>query len=376
MACYHQLGHQSDNLIEEEHLSKFVGAIISPVNYTPSMVREKILLRNTPNENFQFILDPQLYFPRSQINKLTTWDYFPTEYDTQSDQDINWWGRVISQIFQNVNSLNIPTFCTPNAVPRIYSPEYYRQNNEIAKIALDLIGEQDRLLHSTLLPLNNLADEEFVGRITSIITQSELKKIYLIFINNNNPRRELKETEELKGALQTINLLKENGYEVLVGFCSSNLILWKIAGATDCATGKFFNLRNFTPSRWLTESGGGGGQLEYLFEESLISYLRESDIPRVDDLGLISKTSKTNPYYQNIQQAIHEGNAWVKLSWCFYMYWFSDIEARLTKGITDSVTLLEQADRNWEIIEEKPIYLEERQNKGDWIRPWLRAITE
>jgi hypothetical protein len=48
------------------------------------------------------------------------------------------------------------------------------------------------------------------------------------------------------------------------------MILWKAAGATNCATGKFFNLRRFTISRFEEPDSSGGGQLGYWFEKALL----------------------------------------------------------------------------------------------------------
>lgn len=64
--------------------------------------------------------------------------------------------------------------------------------------------------------------------------------------------------------------------------------------ATSCATGKFFNLRRFTKSRF-EEPAGGGGQLPYWVEESLFAYLRETDVLRVRDEGLIADASRRKP---------------------------------------------------------------------------------
>ena len=85
----------------------------------------------------------------------------------------------------------------------------------------------------------------------------------------------------------------------MVGFCSSDVVLWKIAGAEACATGKFFNLRRFTSSRF-DEPSQGGGQLPYWYEESLVAFLRESDVLRLQRRGELSDASLANPFGQAI----------------------------------------------------------------------------
>jgi hypothetical protein len=142
------------------------------------------------------------------------------------------------------------------------------------------------------------------------LTATRCKQVYLIFIGAVEPRRELADPETLKGAMRLIAALREAKMEVLVGFCSTDVLLWKAAGAHSVATGKFFNLRRFTSARF-EEPTQGGGQLPYWCEESLIAFLRESDIIRVQAQSMLSDSSERNPFAQQILQ---RGDApWVAL---------------------------------------------------------------
>jgi hypothetical protein len=177
--------------------------------------------------------------------------------------------------------------------------------------------------------------------------------------------------------MRLINALTEAGLIVTVGFCSSEMILWKAAGAHSCATGKFFNLRRFTITRW-AEPGGGGGQIPYWFEESLLAFLRQSDLLRVQQRGLLSSSSRANPFGEQILAAIPNKMPWLGLGWRQFLHWFGDVEYRLENALTTAEDLVSHADENWATIESsKPrIFMEERPNDGTWIRQWLRALEE
>ena len=112
-----------------------------------------------------------------------------------------------------------------------------------------------------------------------------------MLVGTTHPRRELGDTEELKGAMQLISALKSAGLEVTVGFCSSDVVLWKAAGATACATGKFFNLQKIYTIPIRRPPAEVGGQLSYWFEEMLLANLRESDLIRVKNIGMLSEAS-------------------------------------------------------------------------------------
>lgn len=59
------------------------------------------------------------------------------------------------------------------------------------------------------------------------------------------------------------------------------------------------------------------------------------------------------------------------------IYWFADVEERLSTGKVTVEGLLLQADTNWGLIQQKPqVITEERQNDGEWVRQWRRALVE
>ena len=185
------------------------------------------------------------------------------------------------------------------------------------------------------------------------------------------------EVEQLKGAMKLIALLETARMPVIVGFCSSDLVLWKAAGASHCATGKFFNLRRFTRARF-DEPLQGGGQLPYWFEESLLAFVRESDILRIRPRGLIAQTLANNPFAVDIVRRLDDGQgvAWIALGWREYLYWFADFETRSTAGRLSITQVLRTAETNWRDLNDNDVLMEEVRNDGAWLRPWRRAVVE
>ena len=377
MTVFHQMGHQSDNLLASDQLA-YRGAILSPVNYDQEGISRIINHFGVPG--FETIFDPQMYYPRSEKGKLQTWRYFPADYNTADMTSEAWWNQVIASLVEIIQEISPNAVCSPTPVPRVYQNDYYlamtRLSNSLCE-RLTSLGIS--VLQTVIANLADLSDYRRVHEIASIVTQGEAGRIYLIFNSQTTPRRELNNTDELKGAMLLIKLLEESGIRVVVGYCSADIILWKEAGATDCATGKFFNLRRFTPSRWVENEEGGGGQLPYWFEEGLVAYLRESDISRVRRGNIFSDASNRNPFTAEILQNISVGNPWVALGWKQYLYWFSDVEARLRQHETNADQLLSVAEENWTVINNirnPKVLMEEIKNNGDWVRLWHRAVLE
>jgi hypothetical protein len=48
----------------------------------------------------------------------------------------------------------------------------------------------------------------------------------------------------------------------------------------------------------------------------------------------------------------------------------------LTSGSATTRALILAAEENWETLVRNDVFMEERANKGLWLRPWLRAVVE
>ncbi len=377
MPAYHQMGNDSENLLWEEHLGRYRGAVLSPVNYDSAGIKVQIeRARGLPS--FETIFDPQLYLPQSERGCLPEWDYFPKDVDTADPSSEPWWDGLVDQTAKTVLALMPSAVCSPAVVPKTFPNEYYSQSVHIGtRLEAALKGSNIGGIQTVVAYLPDLATAGRALAIASILSRSPLQRFFLVLVDNTEPRRELADPEELKGAMRLIAALEEGGQQVIVGFCSSEMVLWKAAGATVCATGKFFNLRRFTLSRF-AEPGGGGGQLSYWFEESLLSFLRESDLLRIQQRDFLSASSKANPFGQRILETIPTKKPWVALGWRQFMHWFADAEYRLDTDVESADDLVNQADENWAAIEKMkpPLFMEERQNDGSWVRQWRRVLAE
>ena len=93
MGAYHQMGHDSLNLLNAEQLRGFRGAILSPVNYDEPGIESQISQHQT--EDFEMILDPQIYYPNTERGRLPEWRYFPTDVDSADQASLSWWRNVL-----------------------------------------------------------------------------------------------------------------------------------------------------------------------------------------------------------------------------------------------------------------------------------------
>jgi len=328
MSIYHQIGHDSINLVKEDKLKSLKGMVCSPLNYSEAKVISHI--KSMP-ATFQSILDPQLYFPKSERGQLRSWGYFPKDFDSADQTNIAWWKTICDALINTCEKVGCTHVCSPSIVPSKMTSDYYKFCVDIGNYLSNKAQKQGKgHFQTAIIDYNNIKDKGEAETIASILSQTEGDSIYLILKTDIEPRRELSDSDSITGAMKLIHLLSEAGINVFVAFCSSEFILWKYAGAKMFATGKFFNLRRFTSSRF-DEPSGGGGQLPYWLEKSLVAYLREGDVLRLKKENLLDLDYLKNPFSVEILEKLENepGTPWLGLSWKNYLYAVAELDAEL-----------------------------------------------
>lgn len=372
MSAYHQMGHDSRNLLSA--VTGYVGAILSPVNETEHEVVATVSAVQA--EGFEFVFDPQLYFPhRADRGQLGTWDYFPSDLDTADLSSADWWHSVLDRIAETSLRIGATAVCSPATVAARYSNDYYAALRARSSRLAAGVGDGVRVLETVIASLEDLATPHRAHEIASIVSDTGASGVYLVLLSDLRPRLEFANVEQIKGAMRLVALLEDAGLRVLVGFSSSDMILWKAAGATSCATGKFANLRRFTKGRF-DDGEDGGRQMPYWFDEGLLAFIRTSDIVRVLGHGFAQAGQNPFAIAINEQMKADPSRPWVALGWRQYLHWFADLERRLDSGDASPRELIRDAEKGWATLERADVFMEEQRNDGSWLRAWLRAVVE
>lgn len=378
MPAYHQMGHDSENLLWSQDLAQYRGAILSPVNYDQDKVTAQIEWARE-QDGFETVFDPQLYVPNSERGCLREWPYFPSDVDTADLASDAWWTSVLDALVGVCTAISPTAVCSPAVLPSTYTDDYFADMVGVGNQLCSRLADSGlRTVQTAVVGMPDLATAGRPMAIASILSRSRTDHVYLVLVSQTEPRREFSEVEGIKGAMRLIAAMQAAGIQVTVGYSSSDVLLWKAAGASHCATGKFFNLRRFTKTRFEEPGGQGGGQLPYWFEESLMAFLRQSDVQRIMPMNLPQLGTSPNPFGTQILEQLADApeKAWLALAWRQFMFWFADVEDRLDSGTVTSASLLRNADSNWRMLDDADFLMEERRNDGGWIRPWRRALTE
>lgn len=379
MSAYHQLGHHSANLVLEPGLSSYKGAVLSPVNYSPTETLECCVNVRRKRSELDIVFDPQLYVPLQGRGSLPTWGYMPDGVDTADLTTREAWLGIIDKIVGAAKPFAPSGICSPAFHPRAASDDYYEFLTDLGNVLVDKVKDsQSRPFLTALVEMQDLAISKRHLQVASLLSKFKGTDIYLVLSDDTSPRLERTRSNELEAAARLIRLLQNAGYKVLVSTTSSEMVLWKAAGATHVATGKFFNLRRFTRGRFDAEEESGGRNLWYWFEPSLLAFLREADLARFKSLLPLSPTHADNPYSKVILEKLGAAEKTPVLadSWRQYMYWFAQCEAAIDGNPEAVVGMLDDAEERWEAVGVNRLKFEERKNNGEWVRAWSIALNE
>lgn len=376
MGAYHQMGHNSQNLVKE--VPGFVGAILSPINYDQADMVDQVQ-EFAVRPGFDTIFDPQLYFPRSDMGQLRTWPYFPGDNFETADADTKtWWDKLHEDVVAAAMVVEAKGVASPIILPRQFDENYYQRiTGRYQDFATRASSAGLNPYQTLLVSPEDLSDYARTMAVASLVTGTKAERVYLVIQSDLAPRFEYTDLEGIKGIMRLIMLLSENRIETTVGFCSSDMVLWKFAGAAHCATGKFWNIRRFNRQRF-EEPSDGGTQVGYWFEESLMAFIRQADIARLQKANILSQRSLNSPTCQAIlaHMQTNPSKTWPKLGWLQFMDWFQETERLVGAGQYDLNGILDAGEENWEKVEEANILMDEKKNDGRWMRPWRQAILE
>lgn len=379
MSAYHQMGDKSESMALEPELAGFAGAILSPVNYAPAKMVEQCARFRAQLSKFDIIFDPQLYEPKTNRGKLPEWPYLPRDFDTADQSSLIWWQNIVDQMVLTVDVFKPDAICSPAPMPRAFDDSYYDMivtvgNNLYERLA----GMSARPVLTALVGLTDLGRNERHLTVASILSKFKGEEIYLVLSDIEIPRNERTDSGALEGAARLIRLLSSAGFKVIVGFTSSEMVLWKAAGAHAVATGKFFNLRRFTYGRWDGDASQGGRKMWYWFEPSLLAFLREADLRRFMGDFPISPSHQQNPYSQGMLEKLRdpEQERMLADSWRQFLFWFAQCEAEIGNDVSKVESMLVEASDAWSRVHDANLPFEEVRNSGEWIRAWSIAINE
>jgi hypothetical protein len=292
MKIFHQTGFRENWNIDCYLQGIGDGLIYSPIN----LDADKLLHLDKSLKQTSF-LDPQLYLLNEAKGTLDTYPYFPGNIKPDySTPDLDNSNVLLAQLcidFQLQNDFEyivVPTrYYTDNPT------NYFSQSSDYFVTPFcDYIREKSikkKTLLSVIVKAIMLTDEVKRNEALNWITGQNVDGVYLIF-EDSFTTKQIKDFDFLLNALLFVQILKNNGMEVHLGYNNTEALLYSIAMPDSVSIGSFENLRSFGIKRFQDlENGPMRGPRARLYSSSLLQWV---------DYQYIGAFKRLIPGFENI----------------------------------------------------------------------------
>ena len=256
MKVYHQLGFRYQWNIDCLESGIGDGLIFSPINIDS----EKLLAMSKSLRRVSF-LDPQFYLLNKEKSTNITYPFFPGNIKADfSTADLDVSNTKLAEICTDyqVNAeleyVVIPTRYV-DAVPTRYLEQ---MTENFVYPFLDIKFQKNitrKFLLTVVVKQIMIEDQDKLDELLNWMTGlSDIAGFYLIF-ENNFTSKQIKNFDYLRKVLFFIDVLKHNEFEVHIGYCNTESLIYSAAMPDSITIGSYENLRMFKISRFEMSEG-------------------------------------------------------------------------------------------------------------------------
>ncbi len=224
------------------------------------------------------MFDPQFYLPLADHHRLTSHDYWPSEYESGGF----WSGSQIDTLLNELKSLNrqisSKSIILPGLFARRIDVDWLTRAAETIRLANRTFDDDDSLFMTVCLSRSVMEDS---SQIEQILDESEQWNVDGVYLVCEHPDEYLvTNLDWLANLLDLIAGFRLLGYEVIVGYANQQMLFTAAAAASAVATGTWQNVRTFDTEKFQdpAENSARKRAIWYYCENTLSEY----KIPALD----------------------------------------------------------------------------------------------
>jgi hypothetical protein len=194
------------------------------------------------------LLDPQFYLPHADHQKLCQHAYWPNDYETT----LFWQGPALSRLLRDLQQLNNDAHCARFILPGLFAPtiegDWLERQRAILEEARAV--EPDKVLIPTIaLSADAVRDPE---QISTLIERAESwqARAYYVVCEHPNGQYLVDDPNWIANVLDICAGLRLIGAEVILGYCTHQMLVAGAAKTTAIASGTWMNVRSFPPEKF------------------------------------------------------------------------------------------------------------------------------
>ncbi len=196
----------------------------------------------------KLLFDPQLYNPRADHKRLTSYDYWPSNYSTINFLDPKSTQKTLSIIKEINDSIESESIILPGIYCSSFSQDWINFHSHIINEANIIFPEKD-LIATICLSGEVIRNEENLEKILNVLDTWEVESYYII-AEHSKPGYLSEDPLWLSNLLIFCGGIKLKNKKVIVGYSNHQMVCLASAKVDAIASGTWLNVRTFSTSRF------------------------------------------------------------------------------------------------------------------------------
>lgn len=222
-------------------------AVLSPRDLNDEQLK-RLAASLTKLDGGEVLLDPQFYLPHADHERLCSHGYWPGDYESGAF----WQGPALANLLSSLRDLNAALGTSSFILPGILAPQIDADWLEVQRSILEeatALDSGQRLLSTIALGADAVRDQEQIASFLEVAPTWNVSGYYLVCEHPNGDYL-VNDPNWLANVLDVIAGLRLAGAEVIVGYCSHQMLLAATVGATALCSGTWMNVRSFPPDKF------------------------------------------------------------------------------------------------------------------------------
>jgi hypothetical protein len=196
----------------------------------------------------EVILDPQFYLPHSDHEKLCNHTYWPADYITT----LFWQGQALSRLLDSLRELNDRVGCSRFVLPGLFASVIDDDWAETQHAILEEArarNENSSLISTISISADAVRDAD---QVADLIERVEGWKVPAYYVVCEHPKGQyhVDDANWIANVLDLCAGLRLAGSEVILGYCTHQMLVANAAGVNAIASGTWMNVRSFPPEKF------------------------------------------------------------------------------------------------------------------------------
>lgn len=197
------------------------------------------------------LLDPQFYLPHTDHRKLCKHAYWPSDYETTAF----WQGPALSKLLSDLQQLNSDVGCSRFILPGLFASAVDEDWLETQRAVIEeasAIEATKPLIATVALSADAVRNADQVSLLLER-AESWKSSIYYLVCEHPNGQYLVDDPNWLANVLDVCAGLRLLGADVILGYCTHQMLLAGAAKVKAICSGTWMNVRSFPPEKFNSE---------------------------------------------------------------------------------------------------------------------------